>query len=81
MNRETFLDTVGKQYADEIHEAYVECAHGKEVDFKKLNVLLKKLMIHAKVDGLSAQEFIELVKTELPDAYSKVDFTSDRRAA
>lgn len=82
MNRENFLDTVGKQYADEIHEAYLQCESGEVVDYKKLNVLLKKLMTHAKVDGLSTQEFVDIVKSTLSEEASQgLDFTHVEKAA
>jgi len=82
MTKESFLDTVSKQYINEIQGAYAHCEieHGSQVDYKKLNLLLKKLLTHAKVDGLSAKEFIELVKGTLPGVSEKVDFTMNRAA-
>ena len=39
MNRESFLDTVSKQYVNEIHSAYTECEteQGRKVDYGRLN--------------------------------------------
>jgi hypothetical protein len=74
MNNESFLETLRTQYADEIHEAYVECEHDGAVDFGKLNGLLKKLFKNAKVEGFPAKEFEDLVRATLPEAWEKVEF-------
>jgi hypothetical protein len=37
MDREDFIETLKKQYADNIHEAYIECEHEKgSVDYPEL---------------------------------------------
>jgi len=84
MNRESFLETVKKQYTDEIHEAYLECEHEGTVDLKALNQRIKKLMSNAKVEGLAPKEFEDLVRTTIPDVAGKLDFkagTGNKKAA
>ena len=78
MNRESFLETIRQQYADEIREAYIECEHdeGRTFDIPELNKRLKKLMSAAKVSGLAPAEFEEMVRSILPDVVSKLDFGS-----
>ena len=72
-----------EQYAEEIHEAYLQCAHenGKVVDFPRLNQILSKMMKTAKVDGLPHDEFSELVKTTLPDVATKVQLSGTSKKA
>ena len=73
MNKEGFLDTIRKQYAEDIHEAYLECEHEHgEVDFSRLSDRLSALMRNAKVDGLPPKEFEDLVRSTLPAATGKV---------
>ena len=82
MNREDFLDTVTRQYSEEIHAVYVECESdsGRNVDYEKLNIRLRKLMTNAKVDGLSPKEYIELVKHTIPQACDHIAFTMTKVA-
>jgi hypothetical protein len=83
MDRESFLDTIRSQYAEEINEAYLECEHenGRQIDVKKLNELLTKLMKTAKVDGLPPREFEDLVKSTLPKIVGMVDLSQLFKAA
>ena len=75
MNRESFLETVLKSYAEQVREAFVECEHENgQVDFKTLNTKLMKLMKGAKAEGLSEQEYLQLVHGELTDVWDKLDF-------
>src|ERR1700722_2927929 len=76
MDRESFLYTVKKNYSEEIMAAYLECEHEAKVDFDVLNKRLIKLMGNAKVEGLSAKEFEDLVKSTLPDVSGRVDLKS-----
>jgi len=67
MDRDSFLDTVRKNYAELIHEAYVECEHEHgEFDAAKLKASLAKLAKAAKVEGLGQKDFDDLVKSTLP---------------
>jgi hypothetical protein len=86
MNRESFLETIRQQYADEIREAYIECEHddhgSQQVDFAELNRRLNKLRSSAKLDGLAVTEFEELARATLPDGVAeKVEFAPVRKAA
>lgn len=76
MDRDDFVEALREQYADEIHEAYIECEHenGKNIDFEKLNDSLAKLMKAANVDGLHDSDFKELVKSTLPEVVEHVPF-------
>jgi hypothetical protein len=83
MDRDDFLDNIRRQYADEIHEAYLECEHetGK-VDFAQLNKKLGKLMKSAKAEGLQNKEFIDLAMSTLPpEAKNSLRFESTKKAA
>lgn len=72
MDKEGFLDTIRKQYADEIHEAYLECSHDHgDVDHTRLSGMLKKLRNAAKSEGLSNKDFDDLVTSTLPDGREK----------
>ena len=76
MDRESFLETVKKQYADEIHEAYVECEHddGRAVDFVQLNQRLRRLQASARAEGLGERDFQELVRSSRPEVWDKLSF-------
>ena len=77
MDRESFLETIRKQYADKIQNTYVQCEHEHDnqvrVDWTQLHRQLTGLMKSAKVDGLAAKEFMELVKAELPEAWPQLE--------
>lgn len=83
MDRESFIEVLRKQYSEEITEAYHECEHGagRPIDYPKLNKLLAKLMRNAKVEGLSAKDFEELVVTTLPGIGQKIDLRLTKAAA
>ena len=82
MDRDSFLETLRQQYAEDIREAYLECEHGKEaVDLKKLNAKLVQLHKEAKVDGLPSPDFADLVRAELPDVADKVTWDARKVAA
>ena len=81
MDRESFLETVRKQFADEIHETYLECEHGKKVDLKRLNTMLKKLMGAARAQGLPETEFWDLVKSTLPDHWEDIEASKQPQVA
>jgi hypothetical protein len=68
MDRESFLDGIKQQYAERIHEAYIECEHEEVVDFTRLGTALKKLMTQAKAEGLPAKDFEDLVRSTLPES-------------
>lgn len=76
MDRESFLEAVAKQYADEIRDAYLECEHdeGRKIDYQKLNSLLAKLLKNALAAGLTRSQFDDLVKTSVPEAWSKLSY-------
>lgn len=76
MDRESFLETIAKQYADEIRDAYLECEHdeGRQIDFPRLNSLLAKLLKNALAAGLTASQFDDLVKASVPEAWSKLSY-------
>jgi len=68
MNREGFLETIRKQYVEDIHEAYQASLHegGGKVDYVHLSSLLSKMMRRASMDGLRQPDFEELVYSTLP---------------
>lgn len=84
MDREGFLEAIRKQYADDIHEAFIECqvdeAGKRRVDLFKLNACLKKLWVNSQVEGLPEKDFLDLVRTAIPH-WDQLDFWHERRAA
>jgi hypothetical protein len=67
MNKESFLETLRSQYAEEIHEAHIECERGEgRVDLELFAHKLHQLRKSAQVEGLANQEFDELVNSLLP---------------
>ncbi len=82
MDREGFLETIRKQYAEDIQEAYLECEHddGREIDFVRLNLRMARLMQNAQVDGLPPHEFEDLVRSTLPDVHARINFPKKRAA-
>jgi hypothetical protein len=76
MNREGFLETIRRQYIEDIHEAYQACIHegGQVIDYEKLTECLTKLMRTAARDGLPPADFEEMVYSTLPQAQGKVHF-------
>ena len=83
MNKEGFQDALREQFADEIHEAYIECEHedGHKIDYKKLNDTLTRLMKTARMEGLPEQEFVDLVRSTLPVAPEYLTFIPMKKAA
>jgi hypothetical protein len=82
MDREGFLETIRKQYAEDIQEAYLECEHddGRSIDMVRLNLSMAKLMQSAQVDGLPPHEFEDLVRSTLPDVAAKINFPRKKAA-
>jgi len=76
MNREGFIETIRRQYIEDIHEAYQGVLHagGHVVDYEQLTGVLTKLMRTAARDGITAQEFEEMVFSTLPDTQGKIHF-------
>ncbi len=75
MDRESFLETVRKQIAEEIHEAYMSCESATgDVDFDLLRKKISKIGKAAKVQGLAEKDFEDLLGSELPQ---KVKYTLD----
>jgi Ca2+-binding EF-hand superfamily protein len=73
MNRESFLETVRKQYCERISASYMICEHGGRVDVEELATQLKPLKRMAAREGLTHGEFDELVFSFFPDIRGKVD--------
>jgi hypothetical protein len=67
MNKETFLDTLRSQYAEEIHEAHIECERGEgRIDLEAFAHKLHQLRKAAQVEGLPNQDFDDLVNATIP---------------
>jgi hypothetical protein len=81
MDKESFLETVRKQYTEEIHEVYLECSHqDRSVDFVKLNQGLARLMQSASVQGLRHEDFEDLVRSTLPQVFSQLRLPKTKAA-
>lgn len=72
MDREGFLVSLKKQYAEDILCTYHECRKEDEAhDIPLLKEKLETLLHHARRDGLRTHDFIALVECILP---FKLDF-------
>lgn len=80
MDKDSFLETLRKQYRDQIRAAYIECEHESQVDFGALRKRLKKLVTHSLSQGISAKEFADLVQSTLPEIRGKLDLTQFTQA-
>ena len=62
------METLRRQYADDIREAYVQCEDSQTgtVDYPKLKGKVSKLERQAKVDGLKPADFQELIVSAVP---------------
>jgi hypothetical protein len=80
MDRESFLEAVRKQFVDDIHEVYLECEKHEGIDLPRLNRMLKKLMSGARAQGIAERDFIDLVRTTIPDHWNDLDFASLKAA-
>jgi hypothetical protein len=72
MNRESFLEAVKKHYSEEVHSAFVQCEHGKDIDYSRLTHLISKLRDAAKCEGLPHTDFEDLVKSALPGVWENL---------
>ena len=68
MDREGFLETMRRQYIEDIHEAYQASLHegGGRVDYVHLSGVLSQVMRRASKDGFKPMDFEELVYATLP---------------
>jgi hypothetical protein len=68
MDREGFLETMRRQYIEDIHEAYQASLHegGGKVDYVQLSGMLSKVMRRASMDGFKQMDFEELVYSTIP---------------
>jgi hypothetical protein len=80
MDRESFLEAVRKQFADDIHEVYLECGKREGVDLPRLNGMLRKLMSGARAQGIAERDFIDLVRTTIPDHWQDLEFSRFKAA-
>lgn len=83
MDRDSFLDTLRGQYADEIQAAFAECEHdnGHDIDYEHLNEMLNALRKAAVHEGLSPGDFEDLVDSTLPQAKGHVTWNELKKAA
>lgn len=75
-SKETFLENLRSQYKDDIEMIITECQHhGKTyVDVDKLNLKLKSLHGFAFIDGLSEEDWLEIIYEVSPEIYDCLDF-------
>ena len=72
MDREGFLISLKKQYAEDIMSTYHACRKVDEAhDIRLLKEKLDTLLHHARRDGLRTHDFVALVECILP---FKLDF-------
>ncbi|MDH4262456.1 MAG: hypothetical protein OEV78_05350 [Spirochaetia bacterium] len=73
MDNESFHDGLIRQYVDEIREAYIECEHKDKFNIEEYKGKLNKLLHSAKVEGLSADDFWNLVEEQDSEIFSKLN--------
>lgn len=75
-SKETFLENLRSQYKDDIEMIITECQHhGKTyVDVDKLNLKLKSLHGFAFIDGLTEEDWLEIIYEVSPEIYDCLDF-------
>lgn len=73
MNREDFLDTLVRQFTEEVREAYVECEHTRTAfdtaDFEKR---VHKIWKAAELDGVSKVQFRAILMDVVPDYVDRI---------
>ena len=74
MDIESFHEDLIRQYVDEIREAYIECEHKDKFNLEEYKGKLTKLLNSAKVEGLSKEEFLNLVEEQDSETFSKLTF-------
>ena len=67
MDKESFVETLRVKYAEEIREAYLECQHNGKVDHTAFGPKLLTIMKQAKAEGLPETDFIDLMKSAVPE--------------
>ena len=72
MDKESFQENLVRQYVDEIREAYIECEHKEKFNLDEYKEKVNHLMHSAKVEGLSTENFWNLVEEQDPEVYSKI---------
>lgn len=75
-SKEMYIESLRSQYRDDIEMIITECQHfGKTyLDVERLNVKLKSLHGFATIDGLSEDEWLELIYELSPEIYDSLDF-------
>lgn len=69
MDREDFLETVRRQFAEQINEAYLESEHDDgNIDYESLKSMLARIGKAASFQGLQEKDYVELVHSVLPHA-------------
>jgi hypothetical protein len=72
MDNETFHDGLIRQYVDEVREAYIECEHKDKFNLDDYKDKINHLLHSAKVEGLSAEDFWNLVEEQDSEVYLKI---------
>ena len=72
MNRDDFIEALGRQYRDEIHEAMIECEHNNVIQVDEFGKKLKELNRVAQIEGLPSGEFWGIVEELCPEIYPDV---------
>lgn len=75
-NREAFYETLVDQYRDDVRNIINECLSlGKSyLDVDALNAKLMTLHDFAVYEGLSEDDWLDLVYEVAPEIYNKLDF-------
>lgn len=75
MIAEKFKETFLRQYKEEVHEMLVESTHKLGIDWDEFNFKLARTWNAAKVDGLAAEDFEQILTEVCRQHLHQVDFS------
>jgi hypothetical protein len=78
MDRESFLEAVRKHFANDIQEIYRDCENHSDrgFDLARMNRLFRSLWKGARAQGIGEKDFLELIRTTIPDHWQEVDLSA-----
>lgn len=82
MNRDDIVETLKREFSEEIREALLESEQnrGKIVDYDKLNKKIEQAWRAAKLAGLTADDFADVIENVIPEHLESVTFLKTHAA-
>jgi len=76
LDKTVFMDSLKEQFRDDIKMIIIECQQDwmSYLDIKTLNHKLTDLKAFAHVDGLSEDDWLDLIYETCPQIYNQIDF-------